>query len=438
MISSAGTNEYGSFGDPNCEICNGVGYTRVDVPMGHPQFGKVTPCVCRTSSITESVRDRIFSISHLDELSHLNFDNFKPRGQVNLPRVQAESLQMAFNTSKRYAGKLEGWLLLRGTYGCGKTHLAAAVGNAAVQMGVPTLFLTVPDLLDSLRFAYDSPDTTFEERFEKIRNIQLLVLDDFGTQNTTPWAQEKLFQIINYRYINQLPTVITTNLELDDIEARIRSRLIDPQLVTKMEISAPDYRQPSADSSHNPISTLTSMAGKTFANFSERKDEQLTIEQRRSLEKAIKVATKFAKSPKGWLIISGKYGSGKTHLAAAIANFIAETHEPPLFIFVPDLLDHLRGTFDPSSSIKYDRLFDEVKLARVLILDDLGSQSSTPWAKEKLFQLINYRYNNDAPTVITVAEEQTANVDPRISTRLIDRELCTPVMISAPSFHRKK
>ena len=50
-----------------------------------------------------------------------------------------------------------------------------------------------------------------EQRFEEIRNAGLLILDDFGTQNATPWAQEKLFQIINFRYINKLPTVITTS-----------------------------------------------------------------------------------------------------------------------------------------------------------------------------------------------------------------------------------
>ena len=70
--------------------------------------------------------------------------------------------------------------------------LAAAIANFAVEMGVPTLFLTVPDLLDMLRFSFDSEDTTFEARFNEIRNASLLVLDDFGTQNATGWAQEKL------------------------------------------------------------------------------------------------------------------------------------------------------------------------------------------------------------------------------------------------------
>ena len=52
-----------------------------------------------------------------------------------------------------------------------------------------TIFLTVPDLLDWLRYSYDSSDTTFEQRFEEIRNVRLLVLDDLGTQNATAWAQ---------------------------------------------------------------------------------------------------------------------------------------------------------------------------------------------------------------------------------------------------------
>ena len=105
-------------------------------------------------------------------------------------------------------------------------------------MGVPTLFLTVPDLLDTLRFAYDSEDTTFEQRFDEIRNAPLLVLDDFGTQNATAWAQEKLFQIINYRYINKLPLVVTTNLTWTRSKPRIRSRLADPELVS----DCPDHR----------------------------------------------------------------------------------------------------------------------------------------------------------------------------------------------------
>ena len=141
----------------------------------------------------------------------------------------------------------------------------------AVNHGIPTLFITVPDLLDSLRFAYADPETTFEQRFEEIRNANLLILDDFGTQNATGWAQEKLFQIINYRYINKLPTVITTNLMLDEIEGRIRSRLQDEEFVKHVKITrliiADPKRQVTLD-----ISMLSwpEMKEMTFENFRAR------------------------------------------------------------------------------------------------------------------------------------------------------------------------
>src|SRR5204862_1333458 len=65
----------------------------------------------------------------------------------------------------QFARRIEGWLVLQGDYGCGKTHLAAAIANFTVSIGVPTLFITVPDMLDTLRFAYNDPESTFEERF---------------------------------------------------------------------------------------------------------------------------------------------------------------------------------------------------------------------------------------------------------------------------------
>lgn len=101
----------------------------------------------------------------------------------------------------------------------------------------------------------------------------------------------------------------------------------------------------------------------------------------------------------------GGYASGKTHLAAAIANYRLNTGDSPMFVVVPDLLDHLRATFNPNSAIPYDKLFNQVRSARLLILDDLGTQSATPWAMEKLYQIINHRYEAELPTVITTSSE---------------------------------
>jgi DNA replication protein DnaC len=421
-------------GDPNCPLCGGLGYLRRDLPVGHPDFGRIEICECRRQSVTEQVRSRLFSISRLEELSSLTFESFKPRGRKGLGELQAQSLEWAFNHARQYATSLKGWLLLQGGYGSGKTHLAAAIANFAVQMGVPTLFLTVPDLLDTLRFAYDSVDTTFEQRFEQVKDAQLLVLDDFGTQNATGWAQEKLFQIINYRYINKLPLVVTTNLALDEIEARIRSRLQDPELVTTVRISSPDYRHPTDDMGHSELSSLDLLSNRTFVNFIERADESLKTDEIKSLEKALKTAQTFAKKPRGWLVFTGPYGCGKTHLAAAIANYRAGLGDPPLFVMVPDLLDHLRAAFSPNSGTSYDRRFDEVRTAPLLVLDDMGSQSATPWAKEKLYQLLNYRYNAELPTIITVAVDMLKDVDERIRTRMLDERICSVVAMTAPAF----
>ena len=402
--------------------------------MGHPNFGRLEVCVCRQRDVSEQVREHLYSLSHLDELKELTFQSFRPRGQIGIGEKQANSLEMAFNQANHYARHLNGWLLLQGPYGCGKTHLAAAIANFAVEMGVPTLFLTVPDLLDMLRFSFDSEDTTFESRFNEIRNASLLILDDFGTQNTTGWAQEKLFQIINYRYINKLPMVITTNLSLDDIEARFRSRLSDRELVTDVRINAPDYRRPLDDTGHPELSSLTLMGNKTFGSFEDRTSEGLPPESLKSLQKALKIAHSYAEKPKGWLVFMGGYGSGKTHLAAAIANYRARLGDPPLFVMVPDLLDHLRATFSPNSNVAFDRRFDEIRTASLLILDDLGTQSMTPWVKEKLYQLFNYRYNAELPTVITTSDSLD-EMDPRIRSRLLDGKLCAIYALTVPGYH---
>jgi DNA replication protein DnaC len=423
-------------GDPNCPLCGGLGYLRRDLPVDHPEFGRLQMCECRSSDVSQQIHNRLFAISNLEKLQHLTFENFQPRGRIGLGPWQADSLERAYNQAQQFAEKLNGWLVLQGGFGCGKTHLAAAVANFAVGIGVPTLFITVPDLLDTLRFAYDDPQSTFEERFEEIRSAPLLVMDDFGTQNATPWAQEKLFQIINFRYINRLPLVVTTNLLLEQIEGRIRSRLEDPELVTRVVINATDYRRPTDEGGHSELSSLAMRHEQTFSRWDDRRSENLNLEDQQSLDKALQTAGEFAKNPKGWLLITGTYASGKTHLAAAIANARADLGQPPLFIGVSDLLDHLRATFSPGSATSLDRRFEEIRTAPLLILDGLGEQSPTAWASEKLFQLIEYRYINKLPTVMTTAKFLD-DLDQRLHSRLMDTRLCAIVSIKAPGYRGK-
>jgi DNA replication protein DnaC len=410
-----------------------MGYLRTDLPVGHPDFGRMRPCECRQAQISQLVKRRLFELSRLDELGYLTFENFQPRGRVGLLPRQADSLEHAYNQAQQFARRIEGWLVLQGEYGCGKTHLAAAIANFAVSMGVPTLFITVPDLLDTLRFAYNDPEATFEQRFDQVRGATLLVLDDFGTQNATPWAQEKLFQIINYRYVNKLPLVVTTNLSERDFEERIRSRLQDPELVTRARILATDYRNPTGDFGHPEMSSLDLLHNRTFASFDLRAGENLDADELRGLEKALKAAQQFAENPRGWLVITGPYGVGKTHLAAAIGHATMDRGHETTFVVIPDLLDHLRATFSPNSTVSLDRRFEQVRTSPLLILDDLGTQATSPWVKEKLYQLFNYRYNAELPTVITTAESMT-EMDPRLRSRMLDKRLCQIFAVTAPPY----
>ncbi len=202
----------------------------------------------------------------------------------------------------------------------------------------------------------------------------------------------------------------------------------------KYPYSLPDYRHPTDDKGHHELSSLDLLSKCTFSSFSLREEEGLEVDKLRSLEKALKVAMTFAEKPKGWLVLTGPYGCGKTHLAAAIANSRTDMGDPPLFVMLPDLLDHLRATFSPSSNTSYDRRFDEIRTTSLLILDDLGTQSMTPWVREKLYQLFNYRYNAELPTVITTADTLD-EMDARIRSRMLDARLCSIYAITAPAYH---
>jgi len=210
--------------------------------MGDPDFGKIYTCQCRSGQIKKHMEDDLYRMSNLDELSHLTFENFKPRGQIGLGPAQANSLERAFNHAQQFARSLEGWLVLQGRYGSGKTHLAAAIANYRAGKGLPPLFVMVPDLLDHLRSTFNPESTvSYDRRFNEIKTAPLLVLDDLGTQSMTPWVKEKLYQLFNYRYNAGLATVITTADTLSEIDPRIRSRMLDRRLCRILVITAPPY-----------------------------------------------------------------------------------------------------------------------------------------------------------------------------------------------------
>jgi DNA replication protein DnaC len=419
---------------PICDrepICGGLGVVRYDVPLEDPRFGKLYRCPNNPPQEDTEWQERLRSIGNLAAFAEKSFDNFEIDLSMHTEE-ERESLALALNAAQRYAQEPDGWLLLEGGYGCGKTHLAAAAGNYRVQQGDAVLFITVPDLLDHLRASYGpSSELAYDETFDRVRNAPVLILDDLGVENPSPWAQEKLFQLLNHRYSHHMPTILTTNADIDHLDGRIRSRLLDVNLIRRLKIAAPDFRSLVQNQHTQLQSNLQHYADMTFATFDVAR--YVTHEERLNLEKLLGAAYSYAETPQGWLLLMGSYGSGKTHLAAAIAHHRREKGEEVMFITVPDLMDYLRLTYSPNAPASFGQRFDAVKNVPLLVIDDLGTENATAWAREKLFQVLDYRYVTRLPTVITTAKE-LPQLDERIRTRLLDDRRCATFAITAESY----
>jgi len=410
----------------SCPICNGAGFVHPLLSSGKPDFRRVVPCRCVQEALDKERQTHLLRYSNLGTLTRFTFENLLPEGRSGNPLNQ-EQFARAYRVAKAFAAQPRGWLILVGPSSCGKTHLAAAIVNERISQGQLAFFISTPDLLDRLRSAFN-PDSEvpYDEFFDRVRNAPLLVLDDLGAQTSTPWAKEKLEQLLNHRFNSGLPTVIVPIIPLEQFENRIHTRLTDPNLC---HICVVEEKQALLEYSWG--SEFELQKSMTFDRFERRPN--LLPEQQHNLEEALNLALRFAKSPEGWIVFQGVNGCGKTHLAAAIVNYRYQAGKPALFVVAPDFLDHLRSTFSPESKVSYDELFERVKTATLLILDDFGEQASTPWAQEKLYQVINYRYNAQLPTVITTRCLMD-EIDSPISSRLVDAKISSPFTITAPDY----
>ena len=402
---------------------------RRDRPVDHPRFGRAEPCDCVLDEAVDVRRSRLERISNLGSLTRFTFETLIPAGRNG----DSHWFRAAFEAARQYALEPGGWLVFSGSSGSGKTHLAAAIANERISRGEPVLFMVVPDLLDHLRASYDasSEEMGYDQLFEQVRNTPLLILDDIDAVAGTPWAREKLFQVVNHRYNTTLPTVFTSSQRPQQMEDRLATRLCDESFAHILMLDGAvrgGYRQVGG-------MTRERLGEMQFAAFDLRAPG-LQAEERSTLDSAFRASVAFADEPRGWLTLQGTNGCGKTHLAAAIANRALAAGTSVFFAVVPDLLDHLRSSFAPGKDIGYDELFEEVRNVGLLILDDLGAQATTPWAQEKLYQVVNYRTLSGLPTVVTTDQslEQIQAVHPRIVARIADPHAGSVIVILAPHY----
>jgi DNA replication protein DnaC len=278
---------------PDCPLCSGTGWKTVQRPadsnenpnvqvfanekpgsfaQGAPKLVWAVPCDCTI----EDRASRIFTRARIPErYRHCDFDNFEidseyligTPGEIaawNRSLEQARLVVQAF--TRDYPAGTEHGLLLMGSCGVGKTHLAVAALQELSRRGHACLFYDYRELLKEIQDSYNAEsDSTELGVLDPVVKVEILLLDDLGASKPSHWALETIGHILNARYNDNRVTLITTNyidsdanprpvtrpsplrpaaIEetlADRVGVRIRSRLYE--MCRTIELAAPDYRK---------------------------------------------------------------------------------------------------------------------------------------------------------------------------------------------------
>lgn len=211
--SSTEANLYTDKPQVNCKICNDRGiYLVGDSDMA-------IRCKCmeqrrmerlfRTSQITPAFRSKTFG-------------NFKLDGR---PEAVKEMCECAKDYVMKFKTLIENnWLVFLGEPGCGKTHLSMAVANNLLVKGIGILYFQhiegMGELKAILRRANDTDkERNLDERLNTMKKVDVLIWDDLfkGRAQPTDFELERTFEVLNYRYLNLLPTIISSELNEDSL-----------------------------------------------------------------------------------------------------------------------------------------------------------------------------------------------------------------------------
>lgn len=221
---------------PVCALCGGLGRMREWVGP-EPWQTRDVACSCRAAEIAHARWERALRASDISpRLLALDFTGYDASHNA----AACDATQAWTRDAARASLP---WLFLFGGPGSGKTHLLAAAFNMLLAEGRYPLYTLVPALLDHVREGLDDADPReYGARFKAVREAPILILDDLGAEKRTDWTDELLFKLLDYRYREELPTAVASNLLPSDLEPRIASRLQDRMLGTALLMVGPDYR----------------------------------------------------------------------------------------------------------------------------------------------------------------------------------------------------
>lgn len=149
------------------------------------------------------------------KLQDYNFNNFQINSN-NQYAVKVVNDYINKNNSKLQSNGL----IIMGKSGVGKTHLAAAIGNKLIENDKIVLMGRLTTLLDMIKETFRDTTKSENELIELYSNVDMMIIDDLGTEKISSWALEKLYTIIQNRFENGLPIIITTRFDKNGLISR--------------------------------------------------------------------------------------------------------------------------------------------------------------------------------------------------------------------------
>ncbi|WP_052255963.1 primosomal protein DnaI [Salinicoccus sp. YB14-2] len=189
----------------NIDIRNGranMFYTPCPIKVRNDEFIKRENLI-QSYHVPEDIKNATFDTIYLDDASNRN---------VLLKKAIQVTDAVASETN--YRG-----LYIHGEFGIGKSYILGCIANELKEKAVSSLIVYVPEILRDLKAGFR--DGTTDEKYNLIKNAHVLILDDLGAEDVTPWARDEVITgILHHRMVQKLPTFISSNFSIDDLEYR--------------------------------------------------------------------------------------------------------------------------------------------------------------------------------------------------------------------------